>query len=133
MIEVDKNPPECWPTLEKVFGVKWEASIVCTCDGKIHSPAGVISPATYVHELVHVEQQRRMTWPLYLKRYLNDESFRKTVETEAYRAEAAFLEATIRDEHELWCVKHRIAKSMEGGYNGLFTYEEASDILNQNT
>lgn len=133
MIEVDKNPPECWPTLEKAFGVKWEASIVCTCDGKIHAPAGVVSPSVYVHELVHVEQQRRMTWPLYLKRYLADPDFIRSVETEAYKAQAAFLEATIRDATELWCVKHRLAKSIAGGYNGLFTYEQASDILNQKT
>ena len=130
MIEIHSQPPECWPILEKRFGKKWEPPIVITYAGKIHAPAGKVSLPLLIHELVHVEQQKHMPPEEYLTRYLEDVAFRKKVETAAYKAQVAFLAATIEDRDRLWCEKHLIRKNMMREYDGAFTYEEASDILN---
>lgn len=130
MIEVIHTPPECWPKLADAFGLKWEGNVVLTYGAQIYSPLKEIQPRTLVHELVHVEQQKGQNMEDWLELYLTSSDFVRDVEGPAFAAEAAFLEATITNEAELWCKKYRLAKTMARMYRNAFTLESASGIIN---
>lgn len=131
MIKILTTPPPHWDKLAKTFGVKWKGNLVCTYGENIHCPTGKIAPDVLVHEMVHVEQMRGKDPAECIDRYMNEPMYRRRCEIAAYKAQAAFLEATEKNTSKLWCMKHKIAKSMEKNYGGVFTYHEASAILNQ--
>lgn len=81
-----------------------------------------------VHEMVHVEQQKGLDMDLLLERYMNDIDYLREVETAAFKAQAAFIDATM-PEAEAWCRKYRIAKQMVAMYKTAFTMETASGIM----
>lgn len=129
MIEIITTPPPQWDELSKNFNVKWEGYVVLTYGGKIYCPTGIIAPDVLVHELVHVEQQKGKDMRELLQRYMTDIEFLKSVEIPAFKAQAAFLDATL-PEAEAWCKKRQIAKVMVSMYKGAFTMETASGIMN---
>lgn len=131
MIKIHTTPPANWDKLGASFGVKWEGNLVVTYAGQIHCPAGKVSPDVLVHEMVHVEQQRGQDMELLLHRYMNDIDYLREVETAAFKAQAAFIDATC-PEPEAWCKKYRIAKRMVEMYKTAFTFETASAIMNLN-
>jgi len=128
MITIHTTPPPNWDELGASFNVEWKGNLVVTYAGQIHCPAGKISPDVLVHEMVHVEQQKGQDMELLLQRYINDPLYVKTVEEPAFRAQAAFLDATL-PEPEAWCKKYRIAKRMVEMYKTSFTFETASAIM----
>jgi len=128
MIEILTTPPPNWEQLSKTFNVKWEGDVVVTYGGKIHCPSGKVAPDVLVHEMVHVEQQRGMDMNILIHRYMNDKEYLKRVETEAFTAQAAFIDATMPPDRA-WCYKYRIAKMMVDRYKGVFTMETASAIM----
>jgi len=130
MIEIYTNPPPNWSKLSEAFNVNWEGNLVVTYAGKIHCPSGKVSPDVLVHEMVHVEQQKGKDMELLLQRYMTDIDYLRDVETPAFKAQAAFIDATTPDEAEAWCKKYRIAKRMEEMYKNAFTFETASAIMN---
>ena len=131
MITILTTPPPHWEQLSKTFGVKWEGNLVCTFGENIHCPTGKIPPDVLVHELVHVEQMRGKDPKECIDRYMTDKSYRRECEVAAYKVQASFLEQTITNPEKLFCLKHKIAKSMVTNYGGIFTIDEASAILNQ--
>jgi hypothetical protein len=131
MITIHTTPPPNWDKLSASFGVKWEGSLVVTYAGQIHCPSGKVAPDVLVHELVHVEQQRGQDMELLLHRYMNDVNYLREVETAAFKAQAAFIDAAF-PEPEAWCKKYRIAKRMAEMYKTAFTFDTASAIMNLN-
>lgn len=129
MIQILTTPPPNWDKLGTAFGVKWEGNLVVTYAGQIYCPSGKVAPDVLVHEMVHVEQQKGKDMELLLERYMTDINFLREVETPAFKAQAAFLDATIPDEAKLWCVKYNIAKRMVEMYKGAFTLDTASAIM----
>ena len=128
-MKIHTEPPPNWEKLAKVFGgVKWEGNILVTYAGEIHCPSGKARPDYLVHEMVHVEQQRGLDMEILLERYLNDVDYRREVETAAFKAQAAFIDATM-PEGQAWCEKYKIAKQMAKMYKGVFTFESASGIM----
>lgn len=127
---IHTTPPPNWDKLSKAFGVKWEGNHVVTYGGEIYCAAGKVDPDVLVHEMVHVEQQKGQDMEALSERYMNDVEYRREVETAAHKAQCAFLEATITDPAELWCKKYTYAKIMARMYNGAFTMESASGIMN---
>jgi hypothetical protein len=130
MITILTTPPPNWDKLASSFKVKWEGNLVVTYAGQIHCPSGKVAPDVLVHEMVHVEQQKGKDMELLLERYMTDIDLLREVETPAFKAQAAFLEATIPDKSELWCKKYRIAKRMVEMYKDAFTFDTASAIIN---
>lgn len=125
------TPPPNWEKLSVSFGgVKWEGNLVVTYAGQIYCPSGKVAPDVLVHEMVHVRQQQGQDMEALLERYMNDLDYMREVETEAFKAQAAFLESTISDSTELWCKKYAIAKQMVRMYKKAFTLETASAIMN---
>lgn len=131
MIKIVTTPPPHWDELSKTFGVKWEGNLVVTYGDTIHCPTGVIAPDVLVHEMVHVEQMKGKDPKECIEKYMKDPKYRRECEVAAYKAQVAFLESTVTDTAKLYCLKHKIIKSMVNNYNGIFTLHEASDILNQ--
>lgn len=132
MTTIHTTPPKNWEKLSASFGgVKWEGNLVVTYAGQIHCPSGKVAPDVIVHEMVHVEQQRGLDMELLLERYMNDIDYLREVETAAFKAQAAFIDAT-RPEPEAWCRKYQIAKQMVAMYKSAFTFETASAIMNLN-
>lgn len=128
---IHTTPPPNWPELSASFGgVKWEGNLVVTYAGQIHCPSGKVAPDVLVHEMVHVEQQKGQDMEALSERYMNDIEYMREVETDALKAQCAFLEATIKDPSELWCKKYAIAKVVAKMYKGAFTMESASAIMN---
>lgn len=127
---IHTTPPPNWEKLSKAFGVKWEGNHVVTYAGEIYCPSGKVDPDVLVHELVHVMQQKGQDMEALSERYMNDVGYRREVETAAHKVQCAFLEATITDPAELWCKKYTYAKTMARMYNGAFTMESASAIMN---
>lgn len=128
MIEIVTTPPENWPELSKTFNVKWEGDIAVTYGGKIHCPTGVLAPDVLVHEMVHVEQQKGQDMNILIHRYMTDKEYLLRVETAAFSAQQAFIDATM-PEAQAWCRKYKIAKLMVQMYKGVFTMETASAIM----
>ena len=128
MVEIVTTPPPNWDKLSAVFNVKWEGNLVATYGGVIHCPSGKVEPHVLVHELVHVEQQRGKDMEALITRYMTDMQYVKEVETPAFKAQAAFIDATM-PESEAWCKKYSIAKRMAEMYKGAFTMETASAIM----
>lgn len=131
-VEHSLTPPPNWDILAKSFSIKeWVGNIVVTYGGMIYSPMCQIPPQTIAHEMVHVKQQLTMLMSMeeMLEKYCNDINFLREVEAPAFKAEAEWLEQNITNEAELWCRKHRLAKSMATMYKGAFTYETASAII----
>lgn len=131
MITIHSTPPPNWDKLSASFGVKWEGNLVVTYAGQIHCPSGRVDPDILVHELVHVEQQRGQDMELLLHRYMNDVNYLREVETAAFTAQAAFIDATL-PESKAWCRKYQLAKQMVKMYKTAFTFETASAIMNLN-
>lgn len=130
MTTIHTEPPKEWDKLSKAFGgMKWEGNIVVTYAGQIHCPSGKVAPDVIVHEMVHVEQQKGQDMKLLLERYMNDIDYLREVETAAFKAQAAFIDATM-PEAEAWCRKYRIVKQMVKMYKTAFTFESASCIMN---
>lgn len=129
MITIHTTPPPNWAELSASFGVKWEGSLVVTYACEIYCPSGEVAPDVLVHEMVHVEQQRGMDMEIMLQRYMNDVEYLKSVEIPAFKAQAAFIDATL-PEAQAWCRKYKIAKTMVNMYKGAFTMETASGIMN---
>lgn len=128
MIEIITTPPPHWETISKSFNAKWDGSCVITYDGKIYSPRGFVDPDVLVHEMVHVEQQKGKDMNELIQLYMNDIEFMKSVEIPAFKAQAAFIDATL-PETQAWCKKYAIAKTMVRMYKGAFTMETASGIM----
>lgn len=129
MIKIYTTPPPNWEALSKSFGgIKWEGNFCVTYAGKIHCPSGEVAPDTLVHEMVHVEQQRGMDMEIMIERYMNDIDYLRKVETEAFKAQAAFIDATM-PEAQAWCHKYKIVKQMVKMYKSAFTKETASAIM----
>lgn len=128
---IHTTPPPNWEKLSAAFGgVKWEGNHVVTYAGEIYCPSGNVPPDVLVHEMVHVEQQKGHDMEALLERYMNDIDYMREMETAAFKAQCAFLEATITDASELWCKKYNTAKMMARMYKGAFTLETASGIMN---
>lgn len=128
-MEIITTPPPNWDKIAKSFGIKkWEGSFVLTYAGKIYAPSGYVAPDVLVHEMVHVEQQRGQDMETMLDLYLNDINYLISIETLAFRAQAAFIDATM-PEAQAWCRKYAIAKRMVEMYKGAFTEETASGIM----
>jgi hypothetical protein len=128
MIEIVTTPPPNWDELSKTFNVKWEGNVVVTYGGIIHCPSGKVAPDVLVHEMVHVEQQKGEDMDILIHRYMTDREYLKRVETEAFTAQQAFIDATMSPDRA-WCYKYRIAKMMADRYKGIFTMETASAIM----
>ena len=123
------QPPQ-WDKLGTSFGVKWQGNIVVTYAGKIYCPSGSIAPDVLVHELVHVQQQKNQDMNVMLERYMNDIDYLREIETPAFKAQAAFIDATYTNLDEAWCKKYNTAKRMVQMYKSAFTFETASAIMN---
>lgn len=133
MTTILTTPPENWEKLSAAFGgVKWQGNLAVTYAGQIHCPSGKVAPDVLVHEMVHVQQQKGLDMDLLLERYMNDIEYLREVETAAFKAQAAFIDATM-PESEAWCRKYQIAKQMVKMYKTAFTFETASAIINLNT
>lgn len=130
MIKIHTEPPAIWEELGRSFNVKWEGNLVVTYDGKIHCPSGRVKSDVLVHELVHIEQQKGQDCRKMVHRYMNDIEYMKSMEIPAFKAQAAFLDATVADKSQLWCRKYMIAKQMVRMYKTAFTFETASGIMN---
>lgn len=129
MTTIHTTPPANWDKLSASFGgVKWEGNIVVTYAGQIHCPSGKVDPDVLVHEMVHVQQQKGLDMDVLLERYMNDLNYLREVETAAFKAQAAFIDATM-PEAEAWCRKYQIAKQMVKMYKTAFTFETASAIM----
>lgn len=122
------TPPPNWDKLSAAFKVKWEGGIVVTYAGQIHCPSGHLEPDVLVHEMVHVEQQRGLDMEVLIHRYMTDIDYLRSVEIPAFKAQAAFIDATM-PEAKAWCRKYAIAKRMVEMYKGAFTEETASAIM----
>lgn len=129
MIKVIATPPLQWDEISKQFGLVWRGNFAITYAGEIYSPAGKVRPDVYVHELVHVEQQRGQDMTELIRRYMTEPAFVREVETPAFKAQAAFIDATMSP-NEAWCRKYQLAKVMNRMYKGAFTMETASGIMN---
>jgi hypothetical protein len=133
---IHTTPPPNWEKLAASFGnknVPWAGPIVVTYGGKIYSPSGKVDPDVLVHEMVHVAQQQGKTnaeMEAMSDRYISDPEYVREMETPAFKAQVAFMEATIKDPAELWCRKYTFVKGMVKNYNGAFTMESASAIMN---
>lgn len=66
-----------------------------------------------------------------LELYMNDINYLREVETAAFKAQAAFIDATM-PAARAWCRKYQIAKQMVAMYKTAFTFETASAIMNLN-
>ncbi len=129
MIEILTTPPPNWDKIAQSFGIKkWEGSFVLTYAGKIYAPSGYVEPDVLVHEMVHIEQQKGMDMEVLIHRYMTDIQYLREVETAAFKAQAAFIDATM-PEAQAWCRKYAIAKQMVEMYKGAFTEETASGIM----
>lgn len=126
------TPPKDWEKLSAAFGgVKWEGNIVVTYAGQIHCPSGKVEPDVLVHEMVHVEQQKGEDMDALLKLYMTDIDYLREVETAAFKAQAAFIDATLIPE-DAYQRKLRIVGQMVKMYKTAFTKETASAIMGIN-
>lgn len=80
---------------------------------------------------MHVEQQRGQNMETLLELYMNDIQYLREVEAAAFKAQAAFIDATMPNA-QAWCRKYEIAKQMVRMYKTAFTFETASAIMNLN-
>lgn len=129
MIQISSEKPACYERLRKEFGISWDSGIIITYGGVIYCKKGSMPADFLAHELVHVKQQMNQDPDEYLEKFISEPAFRKWSEMGAYSVQAAFLDATIVDPFDLVDKKTRLLENMLKNYGGVFTREEARDIL----
>ncbi len=85
----------------------------------------ILPPDVLVHELVHIEQQKKHGITTFTKRYLNDKKFRLEMEKEAYIKQLN----SIQDVGLREAVLKDVINALTSGLYGNVTYKEAEKLL----
>lgn len=124
--------PPNYAEIVKAMGseVSFENGNVFAYGNKIHSNSE-LSPDLYVHECVHIRQQRTFGKPeLWWKKYLSDKSFRKEQEIEAYREQYWFYKSRVKDRNTQARFLHRLSTELSSVlYGRIVSYNEALRLL----
>ncbi len=128
-VRLEKPPFGLYERAEKQFGVVWEDGVVFTVSDIVYSPYS-ITPDLLVHEKTHEKQQRVIGTKLWWEKYFDDEPFRLEQELEAYRAQYAYLKATMKDREKLFKKLHFICSKLSGTmYGNIISYSEAMEKI----
>jgi hypothetical protein len=112
MIVPTNQQPPCWERLEKAFGVYWVPGVHVTYGSEIYCHDDAITNEFLVHELVHVEQQKRMAPDAYLDLFIASADFRMEMELPAYRVHNEYLRATLTNKDEVFVKINRNQRSL---------------------
>lgn len=107
-----QTKPPCWERLEKAFGVYWVPGVHVTYGGEIYCYDEELTNEFLVHELVHVEQQKRMSAEDFLDCFIAFADFRMEMELPAYRVHNEYLRATLTNEDEAFVKINRNQRSL---------------------
>jgi hypothetical protein len=130
---ISNKPPEpkLYNKVVEAFGVNFDEGIVFTVGNTIHSKYRIPEDLMR-HELVHVRQQSEYKggYKKWWKDYLADPKFRLSQEVEAYRVQAQFIEATVKDRNEKARQIHKIASDLAGPiYGNLVSLSDAKKYI----
>lgn len=103
---------------------KIDENTVIAYDNQIYSNKELY-PDVLVHELVHLNQQKKYGLNTFTKRYLNDKKFRLEMEKEAYIKQIKSIE----DEGLKQAVIKDIITGLTSGLYGKITEKEAIKLL----
>lgn len=87
---ISKEKPPIYNRLHEIFGIDWEKGICIVWGDTCHSINDVRSDL-YIHEEVHVHQQKALGPKIWWETYITDKSFRLSQELEAYQAQVDFI------------------------------------------
>lgn len=105
--------------------VEWEDGIAITYGNTVYSKYP-LSPDVSAHEEIHVYQQEGIDPEIWWKKYLTNTPFRLSQEAEAYRMQARFITANIKDRNMRYKLIHRLAIDLSSPmYGNMCTYSEA--------
>lgn len=116
-ILISSQKPKIYERLKKKFGVSWEGGIIICFYPYIHCIFKV-SPAKVVHEATHLRQQKVMGVNEWWDKYISDEKFRLIQELEAYREEANFVTAKVKDRNLRFRMIADMARELSGPIYG---------------
>lgn len=130
-MKIKYRKPEIYDTIKKYFDIRWEHGIVITYgDTVYHHPKFSLPPEKIIHEQVHIDQQTAMGAKEWWDKYFVDPTFRLEQELEAYKREANFVRATIKDKNTVTRLIHEMCISLSGViYGNVVTYSEAKELL----
>lgn len=118
------KPPIYQQCVDK-FGINWHKGIIFTYGDTIHSK-NPISKQKIAHESVHIRQQAVYGVNDWWNKYFEDEGFRLDQETEAYRQEAKWIRANVRDKNKASSLKTQLARDLSSSmYGKIISYAQA--------
>lgn len=124
----DQIPKIYWE-LNKKFGVQWEDGLAITVGDIVYSKFR-LNPDVAVHEMVHIEQQKKVGVEIWWKRYLAERDFRCNQEMEAYHMQASWIKANVGDRNKRFTMLTKICKDLAGPMYGFdISYEEICKII----
>lgn len=127
----DQKPPN-WDKLVSLFGADWKNTVV-TYGDTVHAAKNP-TPDLWAHEEVHSGQQKAYPGGIeaWWDRYYTDVEFRREQETEAYRAQMAFIKLQTRDRNLIFRIQDKLARDLAGAqYGSCMTYGDAFREIEQ--
>lgn len=127
-IKHELPPAKLYKKLQDKFGANFYQGTVFAYGDVIYSMRD-LSGDLLAHEIVHLDQQRRVGLKKWWKKYIKDPEFRLEQEVEAYQNQWRWAEEKSPRPYRKQLRKH-IIKTLAGKlYGNLITEEEAEELV----
>lgn len=128
-IKISHEIPPIYFKLREKFNVSWENGLAITIDDTIFCKFK-LNQDVAIHEMVHIEQQKKIGVDEWWKKYLNDISFRRSQEIEAYRMQADWIKKNVGDRNKKFVMLRKICKDLSSPMYAIdLPYEEIVKIV----
>lgn len=128
-MQIVKTWPPNIEDIQKVFNLGGFKPVF-TYGDKLYNPYGLkIPPDLLEHEKVHQKRQNKMSPERWWKMYLEDERFRLIEESEAYKAQAEYVEKNYNRQGRR-LIRKELPKHLSSRlYGNLITKQIAEEII----
>ncbi len=127
-----EKPESFFKTLREKFGesADWDKGTVIAVGDTIYAKDDM-PQSLIVHEVTHLEQQKKIGVEKWWNQYLNDGKFRLDQELEAYRAQAQHIKNDPKTSRQVYrSTVSWLAKGLSGSmYGNIISYEEALRLI----
>ena len=129
-IQIKIERPPNWAELRNRFKFP-EATTIFTYGDCIYNPGGVpLEPHVILHEMVHMEQQRKTSPEEWYKRYMEEPDFLISQEAEAYQKQFEYIKSIIKDRNRQARILHELASFFASSmYGKPLGYGEAIQMI----
>lgn len=116
-VVVVHEPPPIYEELVREFNIDWESGVIIAWNGKVYTK-DTLDPQKVIHELVHLDEQKKMGNEAWWQLYIENQQFRLDQEVMAMKAEIRFLRKYIKDREAVFRMIREIVLSLSSPMYG---------------